>query len=143
MNQNFSLAALDTNVFIYFFESNETFGRRVKLIFDQLTNNKLKGVTNITALAELLSSPKLNKKTVKETKNLFLSVPNLEIYPVDENIAVESAQIRRKYDFRLLDAIQLATAKRAKASVFITNDQRLKQFKSLKVILITDLALGE
>jgi len=138
MNQSLKLIALDTNVFIYYFESDETFGKNAKLIFDQLTANKLRGVTNITALAELLSSPKLNKRAVKETKNLFLSVPNLEIYQVDENIAIESAQIRRKYGFRLLDAIQLATAQLAKAHVFISNDERLKKFKPLKVLLITE-----
>lgn len=139
MNQNHRLIALDTNVFIYYFESNEAFGIKAKLIFDQLTEDKLKGVTNITALAELLSSPKLNKKAVKVTKNLFFSVPNLEIYQVDENIALESAQIRRKYGFRLLDAIQLATAKRAKAQAFISNDGRLKQYKPLKVLVLSEL----
>lgn len=139
MNQNLKLIALDTNVFIYYFESNEAFGKKAKLIFDQLTENKLKGVTNITSLAELLSSPKLNNKAVKETRDLFLSVPNLEIYQLDENIAVESAQIRRKYGFRLLDAIQLATAKRAKVQAFISNDNRLKRFKSFKVLTLTEL----
>jgi len=139
MNQNLKLIALDTNIFIYYFESNKIFGRKAKLIFDQLTANKLKGATNVTALAELLSSPKLNKKAAKETENLFLSVPNLEIYQVDENIAIESAQIRRKYGFRLLDAIQLATAKLAKAQAFISNDEKLKRFRSLNVLLITEI----
>lgn len=139
MNQNLKRVALDTNIFIYYFESNKTFGEKAKLIFDQLTTHKLKGITSVTSLAELLSSPKLNKKAVKETKSLFLSVPNMEIYQVDEDIAIGSAQIRRKYDFRLLDAIQLATAKRAKAQAFITNDEKLKKFKLFKVLLVTEI----
>lgn len=136
---NFKFAALDTNIFIYYFEGNEIFGQKAKIIFDQLTDNKLTAVTNITALAELLSSPKLSKKAIKETKKLFLSIPNLEIYGVDESIAMESAEIRREYGFRLFDAIQLATAKLAKTQVFVTNDERLKKFKGLKIILIKDI----
>lgn len=138
---NFKFVALDTNIFIYYFESNEVFGQKAKLIFDQLAENKLTAVTNITALAELLSSPKLSKKAIKETKKLFLSIPNLEIYGVDESITIESAEIRRKNSFRLFDAIQLATAKLAKAQAFVTNDERLKKFKDLKIIGLTDLII--
>ena len=136
---NFKFVALDTNIFIYYFEGNEIFGQKAKSIFDQLTDNKLTAVVNITALAELLSSSKLSKKAVKETKKLFLSIPNLEIYQVDETIATESAEIRREYGFRLFDSIQLATARLAKAQAFITNDGKLRKFKDLKIILIKDI----
>lgn len=133
------LCGLDTNVFIYYFENNPKYGERAKLIFDKLTENRLKAVTNITSLAELLASPKLTGEAVKETRSRFLSVPNLEIYLVDENIAIESAKIRRQYGFRLLDSIQLATAIEAGAKAFITNDDRLKKFKELKIILLNEL----
>lgn len=141
MNQisKFKLAALDTNIFIYYFEQNISFGTKAKLIFDNLSSNKLKACTNITSLAEIISSPKLTDAAVKETRRLFFSIPNLEIYQVDEKIAIESARIRRKYSFRLLDTIQLATALNAKARVFITNDENLKKFKELKVILLKEL----
>lgn len=141
MNQihKIKFCALDTNVFIYFFENDAEYGKRAKLIFDKLTENQLKAITNITSLAEILASPKLDDEAVKETRRLFLSVPNLEIYQVDENIAIESAKIKRQYGFRLLDTIQLATAKLAKAKIFITNDEKLKRFKELKVIMLSEL----
>lgn len=141
MNQilKFKLAALDTNIFIYYFEQNIYFGAKAKFIFDNLSTNKLQACTNITSLAEIISSPKLTDTAVKETRDLFFSIPNLEIHQVDEKIAMESARIRRKYSFRLLDTIQLATALYAKAKVFITNDERLKKFKELQVVLLSDL----
>ena len=141
MNQKLKikLASLDTNVFIYYFENDASFGIKAKLIFDRLTKNQLKAVTNITSLAELLSSSKLSNEAVKETKKLFLSIPNLEIYQVGEDIALESAKIRREYGFRLLDAIQLATALNSKAQAFITNDGGLKKFEEIKVILLNEL----
>lgn len=140
MSQNFKFVALDTNVFIYYFEGDKTFGKKAKLIFDQLTEKRLKAVVNITALAEILSSPNLHEKAVKETKKLFLSVPSLEIYHVDENITLESTRIRRKYNFRLFDAIQLATAIIAHADVFITNDKKLLRCKEIKVLLLSSFA---
>ncbi len=135
----FKLIALDTNIFIYFFENDVNFGDKARLIFEKLAENKLKAVTSITSLAELLASPKLDERAAKATKKLFLSVPNLEVYSMDEAIAIKSAEIRRKYNFRLLDAIQLATSKSSKAEAFITNDHRLKKFKEEPVVLLADL----
>lgn len=141
MNQKrkYKIFALDTNTFIYYFENDVKFGQQAKSIFENLSCSRLKAVTSITSLAELLSSPKLTDEAVRETKKLFLSVPNLEIYGLDENIAIKSAEIRREYGFRLLDAIQLATALFSKAEAFITNDYRLKSFKKLKIISLSDL----
>ena len=58
---------------------------------------------------------------------------------VDRTITVEAARIRREYGFRLPDSIQLATALFGKANALITNDERLKKFKELKVINLKDI----
>lgn len=55
---------------------------------------------------------------------------------VDRDVAREAAAIRRKYGFRLLDAVQLATAKLNKAQIFVSNDKGLQKFKELKVIAL-------
>lgn len=134
-----TFVGLDTNIFIYFFENDVNFGRKAKLIFEKLAGGHLKAVASITSLAELLSSPKLNERAVKETKKLFMSIPNLEIYQLNEIIAIEGAKIRRNYGFRLFDAIQLATAVTSRAKAFITNDSRLKSFKKVKIILLSEI----
>ncbi len=139
-NLKFRLASLDTNIFVYHFEGNTEFGQKAKQIFIDLLNNKIRAVTSIITLSELLSSPKLDKIAVKETRKLLLEVPNLEIYQVDEVIALKSAEIRRKYGFQLFDSIQLATALKAKAQVFITNDDKLKTFKEIKILTLKDLS---
>lgn len=61
----------------------------------------------------------------------------LAVVEVNEEIADKTALIRRKYGFRTPDAIQLATAVQTRAKVFITNDERLKKLKELKVILLS------
>ena len=102
-----------------------------------LSTDKLKAVTSFITLTEILSV-KASPAKIKELEKLFLDTPNLSTFEVNQEIAVNAAKIRRKYGFRLPDAIQLATAKLNKAKAFISNDERLKRFKELNVILINE-----
>lgn len=132
------LAALDSNIFIYNLEENSEFVKFTDLIFERLIANKLKAVTSIISLMEILSF----RKTANVAKQLtedFMSTPNLDIFDIDKQIAAKAAGIRREYGFRLPDAIQLATALYTKADVFVTNDKRLKIFKHIKILPITSL----
>ena len=96
-------------------------------------------VTSILTLTELLSL-KAPEPMLKILQSEFFVIPKLKVREVDRTIAVEAAAIRREYNFKLPDAIQLATALSVKAKAFITNDQRLKSFKKLKIISLSDLA---
>lgn len=137
--RNYKKLALDTNIFVYFFEENFQFVQFVKPIFDRLSDDKMEAVTSTISLTEALSSKKLSYAGIKVLKGAFLSVPNLTILDVNQEISIEAASIRRMLGFRLGDAIQLATARFSRAKAFITNDQRLKAYKKVKVILISEL----
>ena len=132
------LAALDSNIFIYNLEENFEFVRFTDSIFKRLIENKLKAVTSIISLAEILSFRKTSALTRQLTED-FINTPNLEVFDVNQDIVIEAARIRREYGFRLPDCIQLATAKYAKTDIFITNDRRLKKYKLLKVILLKEV----
>jgi len=136
--KKYKLIGIDSNLFIYHFEENPQFVSATQLVFNHLSDGNLKAATSIISVIEILSYP-LPPKILKQIEESFQLVPNLTVYDVDGAIAKEAAKIRRKHGFRLPDAIQLATAKKAKADIFITNDRSLRQFKSLKVILITEL----
>lgn len=133
--EKYKFVGLDTNIFSYHFHQDPLFGPLTKEIFDLLSLNRLRAVTSIITLIEILSV-KASSAKIKGLKKLFSEIPNLAVVEVNEEIAYKTAQIRRKYGFRTPDAIQLATAVQAKAKVFITNDERLKKIKELKVKLI-------
>ncbi|KKR80523.1 MAG: PilT protein domain protein [Candidatus Daviesbacteria bacterium GW2011_GWA1_41_61] len=133
------LVGLDTNIFIYYFEQNSEFGQSAKKIFDLLSTNSLNTVTSVISLMEILSPDFLSKVAARETEKKFFDIPNLKVLNVDRTITVEAARIRREYGFRLPDSIQLATALFGKANALITNDERLKKFKELKVINLKDI----
>lgn len=136
---SFKTVGLDTNIFIYFFEQNLEFNEAAKTIFDLLSSGKKYAVTSIVSLIEILSPDFLSKAAIRETEARFFDVPNLKILEVDKTIGLKAAAIRREYGFRLSDAVQLATALTAKTHVFITNDHRLKTFKKLKIISLSNL----
>lgn len=135
--KNLKRIALDSNIFIYNLEQNPRYVQITDRIFKRLMAKRLIAATSIVSLTEILSYPN-TEKISKEITEDFLSTPNLVIFDVNQEIAVEAARIRRKYGFRLPDALQLATACIAKADSFITNDKKLKLFKSLKVLLLTE-----
>lgn len=126
---------LDTNIFIYHFESNPEFIPHTDKIFEGLNQGKLRATTSVVSLIETLSYPS-PPAIIKSITQIFLNYPNLEIIDVNQKIALEAAKIRRKYPFRVPDSIQLATALFAKSHAFITNDERLKRFKRLPIILL-------
>lgn len=132
------LVCIDTNIFIYYFDENPRFGQAAKRIFDELASGNLKAITSTTSLVEILSYKILSKKDAKDMENKFYDIPQLSILDINRSIAVEAGRIRRKYSFRSPDAIQLATALHTKAKAFITNDDRLKKCKEIKILLLDD-----
>src|SRR5947208_2456355 len=119
--EQYRLIGIDTNIFIYHFQQNLEFTSKTDQIFKALGQNKLKAITSIVALLELLSF-KESKEILLELENLFNTTPNLSIYTVEYDIAIKAAEIRRTHGFRMPDSIQLATAVLKKADAFITND---------------------
>lgn len=130
------LICFDTSLFIYFFEQNPKFYKQAEVYFRKLEQGSIKAVTTILTLTEILS---YKNSSVPEAKIIveFFDVPNLSVAEVTRSVAIEAARIRREDKFRLADSIQLATAVCAKAQAFITNDQKLRGFKKVKIILIS------
>lgn len=129
------LIGLDTNIFIYYFEEDSEFGLQARAIFENLSGKKSRGVTSIITLTELLSLP-ASEKELEALKMHFLETPNLIICDVNQTIGIDAARIRRKYSFRIPDSIQLATCLYQNADIFITNDERLKSFKEIPIVLL-------
>lgn len=138
MNLRDKVTALDSNIFIYYFQKHPQFGPTTSNLFKSFLLNKNTVVTSSISLTEILSV-KAPSTLIDSLEGEFLAIPFLSIITVNNDIAIEAARIRRKYGFGLPDAIQLATAMVSKAKLFITNDETLKKFKELKVVLLNEL----
>ena len=130
--------ALDSNLFIYHFEGNDEFAPYTKKIFAKMAIGRLKAVTSIVSLLEILSLP-APPSAIARLENAFMETPSLEIVDVDKEIVSYAVKVRRNYGFRLPDCIHLATAKLHKVQVFISNDSQLKRFEGVRVFMLKEL----
>lgn len=120
--------ALDSMIFIYFFDQNERFVEHSERIIKLAERGKTIIVTSIMSLLESLSPFKYQDDTEAQyaITNFFYLTPSVHIIDVDREVAIEAARLRREHkSLRAPDAIQLATAIVHKAEIFITNDIRL------------------
>lgn len=124
--------AIDTNIFIYYFQQHYLFGNSSKKLLSSIEKEKSKTITSLITLIELLSF-QAPEATIAKLQLEYVNFPNLLTIDVNYKIALEAARIRRVYGYKTADAIQLATALFAKADVFITNDKRLQKFKEIEV----------
>lgn len=131
---------IDSMCFIYHFEGNKLYGKRVKQLFLELQKNKLTAVTSAITLAEILTFEKLQKNRIlfEDTKTKLRLTPNLDIIPVDETISEIAAILKHKYTIPLPDAIQVATALVSNQDAFISNDRGLQKIKEIKVVILDD-----
>ena len=109
---------VDTNIFIYLLEDSGELGLRVADMLDDFKSRNHSFVTSTLTLTEFLAGS-LTSETV------FSSMPRLSFVPLEENIAIKAGQMQRASGLKVGDAIHVATAEHAGASVFFTNDQAL------------------
>ena len=138
--RKFKRIALDEMIFIYQFGKHRKFYPFTYYIFSLLDKKDLYVVTSLISLIETISFPELEARPalIESYKNFFIKTENLEAVSPNFEIADQAALSRRKYDLRIPDAIQLATAMVSKAEVFITNDDRFKKIKEFPILLLKD-----
>lgn len=124
--------ALDSMIFIYLLERNEKYFPFVNIIFELLEKGKITAITSIISPLEVLSSPKLSPDQISLYGRLFKEEQNLVTHELNWLITDFAADIRRNYNLRTPDAIQLATAKLAGANMFISNDEIYKKILDIK-----------
>ena len=132
---------LDTAPLIYFIERHPSYVIKLRSFFQAAERGEFRIVTSIVTLAEVLVHPLRNgrRDLVLAYRDVLLQSPNLSAVNMDPTIAEEAAQVRARYRIATPDAIQLATAKLAKARWFLTNDASLPHLPELEVLLVDQL----
>jgi predicted nucleic acid-binding protein len=136
-----STVGLDTGPLIYYIEEHPTFLDKIKPFFEAAERNEFRIVTSYVTLIEVLVHPlrEGRPELAEEYRKIFLQSPALSAIPLDEGIAEEAAGLRARHNIRTPDAIQLATAIRAGASWFLTNDAELANFSEIPVLVLKQL----
>lgn len=102
---------------------------------------------NILMVASPLSLSNLCQKAyeksrpvlVRELKEFFLHSSQLQLRPIDAEIATVSAEFRARSPLSLGESLQLATAYVCGADLVLTEDPNLKNVSDMDVVTLSEL----
>lgn len=96
--------------------------------------------TSTLTLLEVLLGPyrARDEARVNEFYARLTMFPHLDWVPATLEVADRAAGLRAAHGLRVLDAIQLATARAAGAKLFLTNDGRLPSFDDVEVLMLDE-----
>lgn len=134
------IIGLDTAPVICFIEDVSPYADLFERVFTLLENRRLSAVTSTITLAEILTKPLAEKKfgLVDEIKFTLKAFSTLSMIAIDERLAEAAALISARYTIRLPDALQIAAAMQGDATLFVTNDKRIKKVDALEVLVLSD-----
>lgn len=130
----------DSMTLIYLIERHPRYGPLVRDALSLVNAGLCAGLSSFITLLEVLVKPLRDGRDdlAQKYQDLLIGSRGFSLFPLDRGIAEDGAGIRARYGFRTPDAIQLATAVRHGAGAFLTNDERLRSFDQLDVVVLDD-----
>ena len=134
------LVALDTSPFIYHLEDVAPYVELTEALFQWVARPGGRAVTSTLTLLEILVGPyrARDDARVNEFFARLTTFPHLTWMPATIEVADRGAGLRAAHGLRTPDAIQLATAKAAGATLFLTNDRRLPAFDDVTIATLDE-----
>jgi len=135
------LIGLDTSIFIYHLEANPQYLPLTQQILNRVEGGQCRGIVSTVTLMELTVHPWRLKRVdiARQYEVLLLNFPNLGLIDVTRDIARKAAQLRATYNVRPADALQVATAIVGEATLWVSNDKRLRRLETeIEVVILED-----
>ena len=132
---------IDTAPVIYYIEAHPEFGPITKKVFDLIQKDRIKALTSVITLSEVLPRPVQtgNDALAKQFIEFLTGGKNMGLLEISAAIAEQAGRLRGRYpSLKMMDALQIAAAMSNGASLFITNDDKLKSIKEIKFLVIKD-----
>lgn len=138
------IVGLDTAPLIHFIEKLPSHIVKLKPFFEAAERREFRIVTSLVTLVEVLVHPLRSGRDdlAREYRDILLRSPNLTALPLGEDIAEEAARLRASHSVKTPDAIQLATAKIAGATWFLTNDGNLPSPPGISLLVVDRLPVA-
>ncbi len=131
---------IDTAPVIYFVEDNPDFVEVVQVVINKLMAREIEAVISPVTFAECMVQPIKMKdiKLQKDFVDFILAGEPIFMVDTDTEIGYQAAYLRAKYNLKLPDALQVATAIRSGCEALLTNDDQLRRVSELRVLMIED-----
>lgn len=115
----------DSNLFIYLFENYGEHSERVVRLRNRMLERNDVLITSTLTLGEILVKPMEKDDHALSQRYETVLSRTAEMVPFDQEAARIYARLRKDRSLRPPDAIQLSCAAKARADMFITNDERI------------------
>jgi predicted nucleic acid-binding protein len=137
---NHQVIGLDTSIFIYHLEAHPKYLPLTQLILRQIQAGHCTGVASTVAIMELTVQPwRLNRADIaRQYEVLLANFPHLQLMDVTREVARRAAHLRARHNLRPADALQVATAMVNGATLWISNDKKLKRVEPEIEVIILD-----
>lgn len=137
-----SRVGIDSSVFIYLFEQHPDYEPLCAVIFDTISSGHLRLISASITLSEVLVRPleQKNAEIVALYEHAFRSMPNFSLVQIDYTVAKTAALLRANYSILLPDALHIACALKEGATLFVTNDMKLKRISDISIACLSDYA---
>ena len=137
------IAFLDTGPVVYFVEKNPQYNEVVPSFFDQIDQGVISAVTSPITLAECLIVPLRSNLTAlqQDYTQLITNGSNTAFAAISHKAGLWAANLRAKYNLRLVDALQIGLALDMNCDIFLTNDSMLRRVVEVNMIMVDDLEL--
>jgi len=131
---------IDSNVLIYLLEGSGQLADASAELIDAIAGGQAQGVLSTLALAEICSGPARNDDPamVDRYADELGALENVRWVPLARELAAEAAVVRGSSSMTLADAIHLASARSAGATLFVTNDRRMKPINRLEIAYLDE-----
>jgi predicted nucleic acid-binding protein len=131
---------VDTTPFIYLWERHPQYFPLAETLFQHLKKSQVQGITSIITLIEACVHPRRQGRLdlVHAYERALLHSQHVRTLPVDAALARRAVILRAQYGIHVPDALQIAAAIEAGATLFVTNDRRLAKVQDLDVLLLDD-----
>lgn len=132
---------LDTSPFIYLFERHPTYYPLVQPLFTQLRAPQFDAVTSVITLIETCVQPQRagKNKLVEHYRHALMHAEQVRLLNITVEIADISVRLRAQHNIRVPDALQIAAAIDAGATLFVSNDKQLKRVSDIEIVVLDDL----
>ena len=132
---------LDTAPVVYYVEGTTEFAPVTQKVFKLLSQGSFQAVGSPVTLAECLVMPiRLGQaQTQLDFIDLLTNTDGISFTPITISVSQKAAEIRVRYNLKLPDALQVATALVAGCDGFFTNDAALQRVTELRILLLDAL----
>lgn len=135
-----SIIGIDTAPFIYLWERHPQYAPLSEALFRYLKRPDVQGITSMITLIEACVQPKRRGRQdlIDAYEHALLDSQQVRTLLIDAPLARRAVGLRATLNLRVPDALQMAAALQAGATLFVTNDRRLTAVRQIQVLLLDD-----